>query len=160
MNPLACKQHDHQHCIDSAVAEARRICAERRARLTPQRELVLRLIWQSHKALGAYPLMDMLASATTRRVAPPTVYRALDFLADQGLIHKIHSLNAFVGCSTPGRLHQSHFLICQRCQVAVECGATELNRALAHTATEAGFAVQEQAVEILGLCPDCQEAQC
>lgn len=157
MDLRACQQHDHQRCIDTAIGRARSICAQRGVRLTHQREQVLRLIWQSHKPLGAYPLMDMLAEATNRSVAPPTVYRALDFLSEQALIHKIHSLNAFVGCSTAGGDHQSHFLICRRCGVAVECGTTELDSALVRIASSAGFSVDEQSVEIVGLCPACKE---
>lgn len=156
MDALAYQRHNHQHCIDTAIASARAVCARRGVRLTVQREQVLRLVWQSHKPLGAYPLMDMLANITTRPVAPPTVYRALDFLSEQALIHKIHSLNAFVGCSNPGSDHQSHFLICRRCQVALECSGGELNAALAHTASAAGFTTEEQSVEILGLCPSCK----
>jgi Fur family zinc uptake transcriptional regulator len=158
MSLLACQQHDHQRCIDTAIDRARSVCARRGVRLTQQREQVLRLIWQSHKPLGAYPLMDMLADATNRPVAPPTVYRALDFLSSQALIHKIHSLNAFVGCSTPDRSHQSHFLICRRCGVAVECGSAQLAATLAQAAATAGFSAEEQSVEIIGLCPACKES--
>lgn len=159
MDPLAYQTHDHQYCIDAAIAGARDVCAERGVRLTSQREQVLRLVWQSHKPLGAYPLMDMLASITTRPVAPPTVYRALDFLSEQSLIHKIHSLNAFVGCANPGNHHQSHFLICRRCQIAVECGSADVNAVLMRTASAAGFVAEQQSVEILGLCPACRDSR-
>lgn len=158
MFPLACEHHNHQRCIDTAIERARSLCAARGVRLTAQREQVLRLVWQSHKPLGAYALMDMLGAATTRPVAPPTVYRALDFLSEQSLIHKIHSLNAFVGCSSPGRDHHSHFLICRQCQVAVECGGAELATALSNTASRAGFSAEQQAVEVVGLCPSCKES--
>ncbi|MEX1033953.1 MAG: Fur family transcriptional regulator [Cellvibrionaceae bacterium] len=157
MTPLAYQRHNHQRCIDTALASARALCIERGVRLTLQREQVLRLVWQSHKPLGAYPLMEMLSSATTKPVAPPTVYRALEFLSEQALIHKIHSLNAFVGCSEPGSHHQSRFLICRHCEVAVECGSGELDAALAKTAAVAGFTAEEQSVEIVGLCPTCKD---
>lgn len=157
MDPIF-QSHNHQHCIDNALASARAICKRRGVRLTAQREQVLRLVWQSHKPLGAYPLMDMLASITTRPVAPPTVYRALDFLNEQALIHKIHSLNAFVGCASPGSHHQSHFLICRGCQIAMECGGSELTAVLAHTAAAAGFVAEEQSVEVVGLCPACRDS--
>ena len=67
--PLACSQHDHGHCISDALSEARQICAKRGVRLTELRAQVLEFIWQSHKPLGAYTLMEMLAQASTRRVA-------------------------------------------------------------------------------------------
>lgn len=155
--PLAYQQHNHQHCIDDALSQAKALCRERGAQLTPLREQVLRLIWTSHKPLGAYTLMDMLADWQTRRVAPPTVYRALAFLQEQFFIHKIHSLNAFIGCPDPDNRHSSHFLICQNCGVAVECGVSALNQVLVDTAEAAGFRAQEQNVEILGCCPHCQQ---
>ena len=153
--PLAYQHHNHQHCIDEAMAQAKSLCLSRKAQLTPLREQVLRLIWTSHKPLGAYTLMDMLAERQTRRVAPPTVYRALAFLQDHLFIHKIHSLNAFIGCPDPDRRHQGHFLICQRCGVAVECAAAALDQALIDTADAAGFEARQQTVEILGCCPTC-----
>jgi Fur family zinc uptake transcriptional regulator len=101
--------------------------------------------------------MDMLADWQARRVAPPTVYRALAFLQDQHFIHKIHSLNAFIGCPDPDNHHQGHFLICKQCGVAVECGAPNLDQALMEAAETAGFQVQQQTVEILGCCPACRD---
>jgi Fur family zinc uptake transcriptional regulator len=100
--------------------------------------------------------MDMLAQASTRKVAPPTVYRALDFLLEEGLIHRINSLNAFIGCPSPTQKHQSHFLICQECSVAVELDNAELNKYLFDSAAAAGFSVISHSVEISGLCAGCQ----
>ena len=128
-------------------------------RLTSLREQVLELVWQSHKPLGAYALMDMLAQASTRRVAPPTVYRALDFLLEEGLIHRINSLNAFIGCPSPSQKHQSHFLICQNCNVAVELDNTQLNQSILGAAQDAGFTLASHSVEINGLCPSCQKTK-
>lgn len=155
--PLAYQQHNHQLCIDDALLRAKLLCRQRGVQLTPLREQVLRLIWTSHKPLGAYTLMDMLANWQTRRVAPPTVYRALGFLQAQHFIHKIHSLNAFIGCPDPNNRHQGHFLICDSCGVAVESDADQVDRALLDAAAQAGFKVQEQTVEIVGCCPACQE---
>ena len=155
--PLAYRHHNHQHCIDDAVQQARSLCQRRGVQLTSLREQVLRLIWSSHKPLGAYTLMDMLADQETRRVAPPTVYRALAFLQEQHFIHKIHSLNAFIGCPEPNARHQGHFLICQDCGIAVECDAPDLDKSLSAAAGAAGFQTQQQTVEILGRCPRCLE---
>lgn len=153
--PLGCDRHDHAECVSDALAAAQALCNDRGARLTPLREQVLELIWQSHKPLGAYALMDMLAEASTRRVAPPTVYRALDFLLDQGLIHRINGLNAFIGCPAPDEQHHSHFLICRDCGVAVELDASALTENIQTAAQAAGFTVASHAVEIMGLCPRC-----
>jgi Fur family zinc uptake transcriptional regulator len=155
--PLACCDHDHTHCISDAIAAAHALCAERSVRLTPLRQQVLELIWESHKPLGAYQLMDMLALASTRRVAPPTVYRALDFLLEQGLVHRINGLNAFIGCPAPGKKHQSHFLICRHCGVAVELNAAALTMNIQLAARNAGFSVESHSVEVMGACPACSQ---
>jgi len=152
----ACSHHNHGHCISDAIVAARQLCDERGVRLTSLREQVLELVWQSHQPLGAYTLMDMLAKVSTRRIAPPTVYRALDFLLEEGLIHRINSLNAFIGCPSPGKKHQSHFLICQDCKVAVELDSPQLNQQLNDVAAGSGFIVTSHSLEINGLCPACQ----
>lgn len=154
--PIAYSHHDHDHCIGDALTAAKEICSARGARLTDLRLQVLELIWQNHKPLGAYDLMDMLAIASTRRVAPPTVYRALDFLLEQGLIHRINALNAFVGCPSPQKNHQNHFLICRQCGVAVELNSPKLSDDIVAHAKTSGFSVESQSVEIMGLCPNCQ----
>jgi Fur family zinc uptake transcriptional regulator len=156
-HPIACSHHDHGHCISDAMGAARDLCASRGVRLTDLRLQVLELIWQNHKPLGAYSLMEMLAKASTRRVAPPTVYRALDFLLEQGLIHRINALNAFVGCPSPRHQHQNHFLICRDCGVAVELDNPQLVEDIQRSAQAAGFSVQTQSLEVMGLCPGCQE---
>jgi len=152
----ACSQHNHSHCISDALNSARQVCDNRGVRLTNLREQVLTLIWQSHKPLGAYTLMEMLAAASTRRVAPPTVYRTLEFLLEEGLVHRINSLNAYIGCPSPTQKHQSHFLICQSCNVAVELDDAQLNNIISLCADDAGFKLTSHSVEINGLCPNCQ----
>jgi len=153
--PIACSHHDHNHCIHDALEEARNLCLSRSVRLTDLRLQVLELIWQNHKPLGAYTLMEMLAKASTRRVAPPTVYRALDFLLEQGLIHRINVLNAFIGCPSPGTRHQSYFLICRACNIAIELDEPKLGQQILHVAGDAGFTVETQALEVSGLCANC-----
>lgn len=153
--PIACSHHDHDHCIEDALAAARDLCLSRGVRLTDLRLQVLELIWQNHKPLGAYTLMEMLAKANTRRVAPPTVYRALDFLLEQGLIHRINVLNAFIGCPSPATKHQSHFLICRACGIAIELDEPALGQQIQQVAIAAGFQVETQALEVSGLCANC-----
>lgn len=155
--PLACSHHDHGHCISGALESARQLCISRGVRLTDLRLQVLELIWQNHKPLGAYTLMEMLAKASTRRVAPPTVYRALDFLLEQGLVHRINGLNAFIGCPSPNHKHQNHFLICRQCGIAVELEQDHLTQQIQQAAEAAGFRVESQSLEIMGLCASCQK---
>lgn len=152
---IASKQHDHDQCITSAMATAQAVCAQTGARLTKLREQVLRLIWQSHKPLGAYPLMDMLAEESTRRVAPPTVYRALEFLLEQGLIHRINTLNAYIGCTRPNAHPCNNFLICQHCGVAIEFSASTWQEHIDRTAGQLGFTIQSQSIELVGSCQRC-----
>lgn len=153
--PIACSHHDHNHCISDALEAARQLCLGRGVRLTDLRLQVLELIWQNHKPLGAYTLMEMLAKANTRRVAPPTVYRALDFLLEQGLIHRINVLNAFIGCPSPTTKHQSHFLICRACGIAIELNQPELSQQIIGVARDSGFVVEAQSLEVSGLCANC-----
>ena len=94
------------------------MCAPAWQRLTELREQVLELVWRSHAPIGAYQILDQLAERG--RVAPPTVYRALEFLSREGLIHRIDSLNAYVGCPSPARPHQAYFFICRACGDAAE----------------------------------------
>ena len=156
--PIACSHHDHDHCIHDALEAARNLCLSRGVRLTDLRLQVLELIWQNHKPLGAYTLMEMLAKANTRRVAPPTVYRALDFLLEQGLIHRINVLNAFIGCPSPGTKHQSHFLICRACGVAIELDKPTLSQQILQVVKEAVVTVETQALEVSGRCANCAGA--
>lgn len=157
---LVYRQHDHDHCVSTALAAARALCAERGARLTPLRQQVLTLIWQHHRPLGAYAILDQLGSdpASGRRPAPPTVYRALEFLLEHGLVHRINSLNAFVGCRLPRADHTGHFLICRECGTTLEVEDGSIATALSDAAARAGFRAERAAVEIMGLCPNCAAA--
>jgi Fur family zinc uptake transcriptional regulator len=149
-------EHDHSRCITQALQDASHLCKGRKQRLTPVRELVLKLIWQSHKPLGAYDLLPALAKAGFNS-APPTVYRALDFLQEQGLVHRIASLNAFIGCSHPEHPCNNSFLICTRCQSAVELESDAVSQAIKACAAEIGFSVVTEMVEVAGVCPNCQQ---
>ena len=156
--PLACLPHDHSHCVDSALAEADVLCARQGVRLTALRRRVLELVWQSHKPLGAYDILGTLSEEDGRRAAPPTVYRALDFLLENGLIHRIASLNAFIGCNRPEHLHQGQFLICRKCRTAIELEQAAISEAIIASARQVAFQVEQQTVEVVGLCARCQEA--
>ena len=156
--PLACLRHDHSRCVAEALAEAEQICASQGTRLTALRKRVLELVWASHKPLGAYDILAVLSEEDGRRAAPPTVYRALDFLLENGLVHRIASLNAFIGCVHPGELHQGQFLICKACHSAIELEHAAISQAIVASAGEVGFAVESQTVEVVGLCAGCRKA--
>ena len=147
--------HDHRHCIEDAVAAAERLCSEKGLRFTPLRRRVLELVWSSHKPVGAYALLDELRNEDLGS-APPTVYRALDFLMEQGFVHKIESQNAFVACLDLDHAHRSQFILCTECGKSVELLDDSLSTSLDRRAAELGFAVTQQIVEIRGICPDCR----
>ena len=149
--------HNHAHCVSHALSAAEQVCARDGVRFTTLRKRVLELVWQSHKPLGAYDILETLSRDDGRRAAPPTVYRALDFLQEQGLVHRIASLNAFVGCADPSHRHSGHFLICRHCNTAIELDAEAIDSAIRQAAEGRGFHAEEQGVEVVGSCQRCQE---
>ncbi|MCK4623171.1 MAG: transcriptional repressor [Desulfuromonadales bacterium] len=153
--PFACRNHDHRNCIADALSIAEKLCRQQGQRFTIIRRRVLELVWQQHKPVGAYELLEMLQQ--NGRTAPPTVYRALDFLQQMGLVHRIESLNAYVGCTHPGVPHDGQFLICESCKALVELDAASISSAIEQSALESGFETHRQTVEILGLCPNCRK---
>lgn len=156
VSALPYRPHNHAACVKEALTHARRVCQTRNTRLTPTRERVLELIWQSHRPLGAYDLLPLLG-AEGFNTAPPTVYRALDFLQQNGLVHRIASLNAFIGCNHAGRCHNGLFLICRECRNVLELTAPEVSRAIADASASESFLAEETSVEITGLCPACRK---
>ena len=152
---LVHQPHDHERCISAALSRAKALCAEQNVRLTTTRELVLQLLWQSHQPLGAYQLQDQLAEHINKPVAPPTVYRALEFLLRLGLIHRIPSLNAYIGCPFPNNEHSNLFMICNQCGTAAEVADKAVNKLLQCVSDRSHFTLQSQSLELFGLCPQC-----
>lgn len=150
------RPHNHDACVSQALTDARAICLRQNARLTPIRERVLELIWQSHKPLGAYDVLGELSS-DGHNAAPPTVYRALDFLQQHGLVHRIASLNAFIGCTHAGEHHTGMFLICRACGNVLELTAPTVSSEVRKAAALEGFRAESTTLEIAGLCPQCRK---
>jgi Fur family zinc uptake transcriptional regulator len=153
--PFAGTGHDHDRCIDGALARADQLCTARGARLTATRRQVLGLVWGSHRPRGAYAILEDMA-VDGKRVAPLTVYRALDFLVEQGLVHRIESLNAYIGCPDPTRTHTGQFLVCKACGDTIELNDSRVTAAIVESAHDLGFIVDKPTVEVRGLCPACQ----
>jgi Fur family zinc uptake transcriptional regulator len=118
---------------------------------------VLELLLQEHRALGAYAILDLLRDAGFGS-QPPVAYRALDFLAEHGFVHKIERLNAFVACSHPGEAHSPAFMICRVCDTVAEAQSVPAKGALGAAARATGFQIERAVVEAEGLCPSCAEA--
>jgi len=149
--------HDHGRCTAEALSHAERVCEQRSQKLTPIRRTVLQALLASHRPLGAYEVIDELAK-TMPRPAPITVYRALDFLMANGLVHRIESRNAFLACA------QDHdataavvFLICERCGLVGEIPAAPFAQGLHAAARASGFMPKLSVVEIAGTCAYCQK---
>ena len=155
LNAFTGTRHDHARCVAGALDAATALCQRRGVRLTALRRRVLELVWASHSPVGAYDILDSLRQ-DRRRVAPPTVYRALEFLRAQRFVHRIDSLNAFVGCAFPGAAHRAYFLICRDCGNAAEIDDRSLRSALDSLADRAGFLIKQETVELNGLCPQCR----
>ena len=156
---LVHQAHDHGRCINAALTRALDLCVERKARMTPTREAVLRLLWQSHQPLGAYQLQDQLATMLDKPIAPPTVYRAIEFLLQLGLIHRIASLNAYIGCPFPNSDHSNLFMICNNCGSAAEVAHASINDLLQTASDKANFTLKSQTLELFGLCPQCASTE-
>jgi Fur family zinc uptake transcriptional regulator len=149
--------HDHALCIDAALDRAALLCSRRGARLTGLRRRVLELVWQGHSAVKAYDLLGELdRGAGTAK--PPTVYRALDFLMAHGLVHRLESLNAYVGCPQPEAPHDGQFLICDACGMVNEFAAPAIEAAIASEAADQGFAIEQRTLEVRGVCRSCRTA--
>jgi len=147
--------HDHDRCTADALAHAEAFCAKRAQRLTPIRRQVLEALLQSHKPLGAYELIER--AGKDARPAPITIYRALNFLMANGLVHRIESRNAFVACVNN---HASGdlvvFLICERCGEVGEAPAAAVAETLKSAARAAGFTPKAPVIEISGVCAHCR----
>lgn len=141
-----------------ALEQAEILCQRRGARLTELRRRVLEIIWSNPTPLSAYAILDLLRD-DGRQGGPPTVYRALDFLLGQGLIHRLASLNVFTGCRQPDSRHNGQFLICRDCGQVDELSNPAVEELLRAEATARQFEVLAQMVEVLGRCPDCRRGE-
>jgi Fur family zinc uptake transcriptional regulator len=150
-------EHDHNQCIREAISVAEQVCTTRGVQLTPIRHKILELIWNSHRAIKAYDLLDQIRPINDA-AKPSTVYRALDFLLEQGLIHRVESLNAFVGCRSSGTQHDQLLLICTACHNVEERAAPDVFSALSEEMRNAAFNPQRKTIEIHGLCKRCSAA--
>ncbi len=158
--PHACTDPSrHVHDAGDFVSAVERACGERGLRLTPIRARVLQLVADAGKPIKAYDLLERIRlekDGAPGAAAPPTVYRALDFLLANGFIHKLESINAFVACHHPSSAqHSVPFLICEGCNAATELEDASIVSALDTAARKLGFAPQAQTLEVHGLCARC-----
>lgn len=147
--------HSHANCAKSTLALAEAHCAEHGARLTPTRRRVLEIIAEAQRPIGAYDIIDALAREGPRP-APVTVYRALDFLMAQALVHRLASRNAYLACNhSHGAADPVVFLICDTCGEVQEMSDRPFTAALATATAAAGFSVRSPVLELAGACAGC-----
>ena len=167
---IAFERHDHRDCQHQLMSAAKALCAKRNTRLTRRRLQVLEILLQSHQPMGAYEILANINQVQSTQltppsrektinrgalqaVAPPIVYRALEFLLDEGLAHRIESKNAYICCVRPGHQRAAQFLICRGCEKIAELERHDLD--LLTDAARVGFTVDSSVVEITGHCADC-----
>lgn len=151
------EEHDHSACVSGGISRVIETCAQKGLQLTPVRKRVLEILLKNHRAMGAYEILDILR-AEKMGSQPPVVYRALDFLMNNGFVHKIERANAFTACTHIGIDHAPAFLICTSCDAIVETQSEMSKEVLSRAAKGAGFAISRVVIEAEGQCPQCQEA--
>ena len=143
---------------ETLVNRARTICEQNGARFTSIREKVFRLLANLNGGIGAYELLEQLKQ-TEPGAKPATVYRALEFLTEQGFIHKIESTNAFLLCHHFGQHHPARLLICDQCGNVTELHSDLLHEEFNRQAVAQGFVIKHQTIEAHGLCKTCKAKQ-
>ncbi len=156
-NPqIAFRKHDHRRCQRQLLSAAAQLCEQRKLKLTSRRRQVLEILLVSHQPMGAYDILaELNGKSAEERVAPPIVYRALEFLLEEGLIHRIESRNAFISCIHPGHRRGAQFLICRDCDRVAEIQGDDHD--LLAEADSLGFSVDHSVIEITGVCAECQK---
>lgn len=152
---ISCEKPSHQQ-VEDFLTQADDLCLTRKQRFTDLRKQVLSLICRSEQPLGAYALLDLMKDSG-RSAAPPTVYRALDFLQEQGFVHRLASNNTYLACAHPQHQHEAVFLVCKQCGVTQELHTDGIYKAVESRAKKVSFKVEHAAVEVIGLCAHCDK---
>jgi len=151
--PIGFTAHDHAHCVKSALSTAQAVCSQRGVQMTPVRLRTFEILLEEHAAMGAYNVLARLNSEGLGS-KPPVAYRALGFLVDQGFVHRIERLNAFIACAHPEDAHNPAFMICRSCGTVAEAQAQ--SGTFVQSAAQTGFQIEQTVIEAEGLCPSCQ----
>lgn len=149
------RRREPPKAVQASLRLAAQRCIARGGRLTPQRAEVLALLLERRHATSAYDLLDALSNRLKRRVSPPTIYRALEFLVHIGLVAKVESQNAFVACRHIEHPHDHLLLLCRACNQAREIHEPAIEKALGDAARRTGFVAENRVIEIQGLCQSC-----
>jgi Fur family transcriptional regulator, zinc uptake regulator len=140
----------------AGLDQAAEHCWHRDGQLTELRRLVLGILLQKRAPMGAYEIIQLLSDLSAKMVGPPTIYRAMDFLIEMGLVARVASRNAFVACAHPDHAHDCVFFICQSCGGTQEIEDQRLDRLIREDAKGLGFEPMHRVLEIEGTCRSCR----
>lgn len=144
----------HERCVSTALQKAQLLCEDKKLRFTDIRRKVLELVWKRHVPAKAYDILEALKDGDYS-AKPPTVYRALDFLLQNRLIHKLYHQNAYIGCTHPREQHLCQLLVCTECGVVEESCDSKAANALWAVADKNAFHLRTPSIELQGLCCQC-----
>lgn len=140
--------------IARLVKQTESACREKGIRFTEPRQHVLEIIAGAKKPMGAYDILEALGNYMDNP-KPPTAYRAIEFLQEQGIVHRIESLNAYMLCDMDHKHNGSQFMVCDSCGTVVEAHICHVPDDLARRAKEEGFTLARWDAELHGTCKDC-----
>jgi len=152
-NVFPAPEHDHDRCLEEAMARAHTAFENKGLRLTPLRQAVFKEIAASHKAMGAYDVLGKFA-ARGERLAPISVYRAIEALVAAGIVHRFESRNAFFACQGVHAMRQL-VLACESCGRVAEVDGSKVFAAIDKSVASAAFSAKGAVVEVWGLCANC-----
>ncbi|KAA0889477.1 Fur family transcriptional regulator [Pusillimonas sp. ANT_WB101] len=144
--------------LAAQLSTAESLCAQRGKRLTPIRRKVLEILLTEHRSVKAYELLDLIRDVQPG-AAPPTVYRALDFLVEEGLVHRLDAINAWAACMDAAGEPHDLLVVCTQCGAVAELSDPALTRILEERVAEAGFSLSEHETELRALCGKCRKRE-
>lgn len=144
----------HHKCIESALEQTEKLCLNNKIKFTELRKNIFIHIWQNHKPIKAYDILQELQKKEAK-AKPITVYRALDFLVKNHMVHKLTSDNTFFGCTHPGKAHNCYFLICKKCNNVEEGCKNDLIKNIYNNLDQTNFKIEYINLEIHGICKKC-----
>ncbi len=143
--------------VSAQLSLAEELCEQSGRRLTPIRRKVLELLLrQEGRSLKAYELLEAMRNIHPGS-APPTVYRALDFLVEAGLIHRLDAVNAWIACHDAGGAPHDLLVVCTHCGAVAEISDPVMSARLAERVALTGFRPTSHETEIRALCAKCQD---
>ena len=152
---LVFNKNINENHTEAAIKHAEYLCLKKQQKFTRLRRTVFEILWEDYQPLGAYEIKQRLSIRLGKKIDPPTVYRAIEFFVDLGLVSKIESLNAYIGCPFPSSQRSYIFLICENCKNVAEVSTTSLDNSIALLMEKLKFKLRKQHIEVRGLCSKC-----